>query len=435
MRRVLRQSWRWLTHNRPSGSPNARAATARADNGRPSRRAEFHRHGLLLFGAFAGISVCIASLLFYTMGMFVTELGGAFGWDRTSVASGAAFFTAGMAISSPAWGRLADRWPLRPVICLALAATALGFVALATMPGSLVYFFAVVFTMSVIGTGASPVTFTVILNRAFEAARGSALGLALMGTGVGATLGPVLVGAAIARGGWRYGYGALAAVVLIAIPVVWFALRDVARLTPARAGSHTPLEGVAYADAVRMPLFWRLAAIFFIAALGFGGLLVHLVGMLTDAGYPRTEAASIAGLVGLSIIASRLLTGVLCDRVFAPLVGAAAFAASALGCAIITFSIENAVFGAILLGAAIGAEVDLVSYLIARYFGMRGYGAIYGAQYSAFLIGTGVSPIFMGAIFDARGDYRDAQYIALACLTSASLLMLSLPRFDRRARS
>jgi MFS family permease len=401
--------------------------------------AELRRHALLLAGCFLGIAVGVASLYFYTAGMFVKELGTAFGWSRGVVGSSTAVFTFGMAIAAPVWGRLADRRPPRPLICASLLAVAACFVALALMPGSTSAFLGIVLVMALLGTGCSPVTFTLLLNRAFDTARGTALGLALMGTGAGATFGPVLVAAAMAEGGWRLGYAALAATMAIAIPFVWIGLRDAASgQAIAGAGDGAtpvpPPTGLTLGEAARRPVFWLLAGSFFFAAIGFGGLIVHLVSILTDAGVPRADAASTAGLIGVSVIASRVLTGLLVDRIFAGWVGAAAFALSALGCAILTFAVAHAPLGAILLGAAMGAEVDLVAYLVARYFGMRRYGSIYGVQYVAFLVGAGASPMLMGIAFDLTGSYREAQLVALGCLSVAALAMLFLPRFPDFAK-
>ena len=60
---------------------------------------------------------------------------------------------------------------------------------------------------------------------------------------------------------------------------------------------------------------------------------------------------------------------------------------------------------AIALGFAVGAEVDLIGYFTARYFGLAHYGAIYGLQYSIFIFGVAIGPVYTGYIWDVTGNY------------------------------
>ena len=44
-----------------------------------------------------------------------------------------------------------------------------------------------------------------------------------------------------------------------------------------------------------------------------------------------------------------------------------------------------AVLGAVLCGCGIGAEIDIMGFMLSRYFGMRNYGKIYGIIFAAFV--------------------------------------------------
>eukprot|EP01035_Chromulina_nebulosa_P002078 gene2077-2796_t len=48
---------------------------------------------------------------------------------------------------------------------------------------------------------------------------------------------------------------------------------------------------------------------------------------------------------------------------------------------------------------------DVIAFLAARYFGMANYGAIYGALYMPFGIGSAISPILYGKVRDLTGGY------------------------------
>jgi MFS family permease len=88
---------------------------------------------------------------------------------------------------------------------------------------------------------------------------------------------------------------------------------------------------------------------------------------------------------------------------------------------------------AVMVGFAMGAEVDLVGYLVARYFGMRAYGIIYGCQYTAFLMGTALGPLIAAAVYDAHGSYAPALYGSAADLGVAALLGARLPQLRAAA--
>ncbi|HYZ22869.1 MAG TPA: hypothetical protein VE690_11995, partial [Rhodopila sp.] len=46
----------------------------------------------------------------------------------------------------------------------------------------------------------------------------------------------------------------------------------------------------------------------------------------------------------------------------------------------------------ILFGLSAGGEVDLLAYLVSRYFGLRHYARVYGWMLSAFGTGVGIGP-------------------------------------------
>ena len=87
------------------------------------------------------------------------------------------------------------------------------------------------------------------------------------------------------------------------------------------------------------------------------------------------------------------------------------------------------------IGFAIGAEVDLIGYLVARYFGMAAYGKIYGMLYAAFVIGVGSSPILIAKLHNISGGYTDAVFTSAIFVAVSAVLFLLLPRFEDKAGS
>jgi MFS family permease len=141
---------------------------------------------------------------------------------------------------------------------------------------------------------------------------------------------------------------------------------------------------------------------------------------------------------GLSIAVERLITGLLLDRFWAPLVTLPILCLPALSCWLLlgdsALSFQLAIVAAFLMGFAAGAETDLVAYLAGRYFGMKSYGQIYGVQYMAFGLMAALSPTLYGWVRDTTGSYDPILTTAAVMFIVGALIMLLLgpyPDFGR----
>lgn len=379
-----------------------------------------------LAGATLGMAVGASSLPFYTAGVFVPELEKAFGWSRTQISLGAALPGLGIVACAPLVGFAVDRWGVRGPAAAGLIGLGVAFLLLSGMNGAYGWFFAIQLLLPFIAGGSTPVAFTRAVSQVFLRARGMALGISVAGIGVMATVAPMIVAQVIERYGWRAAYMMLAVVVLGAIPIVLLLLRGRAPVAAAK----TIAAPVAIGAAVRTPVFRRLVAVFFLLALGVCGYVLHLVPMLRDSGVAPAQAAAMQGLLGGSVLLGRLATGALIDRIFAPFVAAAALLVTTLGlAALAVWGAPVAAPAAILIGFALGAEVDLIGYLTAAYFGLALYGRLYGLLYSAFALGVALSPLLISALRDASGGYGAPLWVCAGLIALAALLFATAPRF------
>jgi MFS family permease len=125
--------------------------------------------------------------------------------------------------------------------------------------------------------------------------------------------------------------------------------------------------------------------------------------------------------------------GALLDRLFAPRIAIAICVIAAAGIVMfIANGISSASLTALALGMAMGAELDLMGYLVARYFGLAEFGRIYGWLYAAFIFGSGLGPLWIGAIRDTSGSYDLALVISAIGLMVACGAFLLLPRYQAR---
>jgi MFS family permease len=408
----------------------------------------------------AGTAFSIATLGFtYSIGAFVGPLVAEFGWTRQDILGVQPLITLAVVTLSAATGWFADRHGVRRLILVSQLLFALGFFALAAWLDSLTSFYILYFLLAVAGGGTLGIGFARILAQRFDRQRGLALGLAMSGTGLCGFLVPPYATWAIEQFGWRGGYVALGLLPLcIALPLAWrylhddpapsttppSALRSAARVAVAGACDETDvrerppaprLEGTSFATALRGRRFWFMAIGLFTCSGMMTALITSAVPLLQEHGTSAAVAARIASVFGIAVIVGRVAVGFLIDRFWGPLVGAALMFPAALAVAALAAlqpGVEASVLIVFVAGLAAGAEVDLMAYLASRYFGLREFGRIYGALYTAFALGPGVMVPLFGRLRDLSGNYQSGLLMAAAGIAVFGLLLLGLGPYPPR---
>ena len=87
--------------------------------------------------------------------------------------------------------------------------------------------------------------------------------------------------------------------------------------------------------------------------------------------------------------------------------------------------------GGALLGIGLGSQYGALPFLVARYFGLRCFGTIIGAMYSAVVLLQGITPILLDHAFDLQATYRFAIEVIAFMLTIGAALLLALPAYAR----
>ena len=392
---------------------------------------EFSRHWLLVLVCAVGIGVGVSSLPFYTQGLFIEAWIADFGWTRAQASLGILGSTLALAAVLPFIGSIVDRYGLVTPVMISLLGLSLAYVLLGMFVQSIATFVILAMLQAILGSASSPLAYTRAINAVFNKQRGLALGVALSGAGVAATFGPTLISNAIDAFGWRGAYYAMALFTLVVGAVIILVL---SRLNGAKTAVNIDMEAANrdFLVAKASRTYWTIMAAIFCLSLGLGGLMIHFVPILLDVGFATNAAVKIAGVIGIAVVLGRLLVGFAVDRIFAPRVAIAILLAcisSVLALALLGSVV--AVPAAFVIGFSVGAEVDLIGYLVARYFGMHAYGQIYGRQYSTFLIATGLSPVILGAVRDATGTYTASLFTAAAFMVISAALFAKLPKFEQ----
>ena len=387
--------------------------------------AELRRHWVALSALIVGVAFGVSSLCFYTFGAFIGPLIAAKHWNRAGIS--AALLTAlVMPLASPVLGRLVDAGRARLLVLTGHAVLVLGFLAMTQIGGDVRQLWLLYGALFLLAGGSSPIGYTRLLVSRFRVARGLALGLCMAGTGIAALFGPRVVTSAILAHGWQAGYVVLAVAAASAIPIVALL---VSAEPVARPAGLAVAATAARLSASERRLLRFLLALFLLAALAVTGLVVHLIPFLRDRGMSPLDAATVAGVIGLAVIATRVLIGAALDRYPMHLVTSGTFLLTGAGVLMPAVLGSSAAWiGALAIGLLLGAEIDVIAFVMARLFAETAYGHCYSRGYSAFIVGSALSPMLAGAVRDATGSYTPFFLGSAVTLFACAAAALRIPR-------
>lgn len=390
----------------------------------------------IVIGAALGLAVGFGPMFFSTAGIFLKPMAESFQWTRADVALLPMLAMTGTAIGAPIAGYVADRIGWSRVIGIGMVLFSLFVLALAFAPPSRLYIAIAGFVIGLAGAATTAAGYLAILPRVFDARLGMALGLGMLGTGVGGFLMPVVAGRLSGVYGWRVSYAVFAALALVlgavAHRIIFANLPVDDRGPAAQAQDAAALTGAIFAEALGTFRFWLIAVVMFLISMVILGGFVHLAPFATDRGLGGDVAATAAGIVGAGLAVSRVGAGFILDRVFAPLVGLTAFILGAVGF-VILIAMPNSpallLLSALLLGVSTGTEGDLIPYMARKYFGKRALGAIFGALFGAATLGGAAGPLVYGLAFDRFKSYAPIHAASAVVCVVCALAILALGRY------
>ncbi len=391
--------------------------------------AELKAGWLLLVACAIGVGCSAIALPFYSIGPLTKPVEAATGWARSEIQF-AILFSSGLgALTSPVVGWLIERYGARRVAMPSLVGVSAGLL-LASFATTLEQFWAGYAAAAILGAGSNPVLWSRVVAGSFEKARGTALGLALVGTAFIAMLLPGIVALAAPSLGWQGALRLIAAIpILIALPVVYLFLHPRDTETPEQAA--IVRTGLNTRQALGDRRFWILTGSILCGYLAISGAGPNLIPTLSDRGFEPAAAAGIASFYAISMIPGRILSGFLMDRLWAPLVACVVLLLPASACLIIAHSTDPTMLAlsCALLGLAAGAELDVLAFLTARYFGLRHYPQIYALSYVALASGSAVAPTIFSRIYESTQSYAASFQTAAALFVAGGLLVLALGRY------
>jgi MFS family permease len=404
-----------------------------------SWRALLLRYGVV---SLAFLHIAVSRGLHGTFSVFFVAMLDAFGWSRSATAGAISLAIVFEGMCLPFAGGLIDRIGGRKTLMLGGLVLAIGLSFSSTI-SSIWEFYLWVGIVSAAGIALiGMVPHVAILTREFPQRRGTALGIAWAGGGVGIVLLVPLTQLMIDHWGWPFAYVGLAVITaLLIIPPVHFLLpasskRSDERPAPrGRRGQHEETDW-SVKRALMSPAFWLLFTARTLASMGNQIVVTHQIAHAVDLGYAKVFAASIFGLMGVISIFGRILFGYLADVMNRTTVFTSVQVVSAVGVLALLVMRDNSLpwllyAYALCYGVGQGSRALVLSAISADIFHGKHFGAIFG--YFTFSIGLGgaAGAWLGGFLFDVTHSYVIAFWVSLACLIISVLIVIASSRIVR----
>ena len=409
---------------------------------------------MVVVGGF--IMVITSVPIFQATAVWAVALEFQFGWSRTQLGLALSFTRVEGSITGPIAGYLVDRMGTRFMVFTGLMVLTIGFFLFSQVQNLWMLYLAY-FIMSVGQGQAGWLTVMTMMNHWFLRHRGLAMGLAMMGMGIGTlVLIPViawLINPDADRLGWRHTAEIFAVVALVSS----FILPKIIRNKPEdigeqpdgdSPGQNAPTESgtsqgkpeleLTIGQALRTQAFWCISF-----GHGFGSMAVlaimsHLGLLLRDMGHDvQTAGWVITVQTGVSIV-FQFFGGWIGDRMPKNI---ALFIFTGLqGVGVIFLVLGPHIFYfyafAVLFGIGFGGRTPLTTAIRGDYFGRASFGKILGISTVPMNLLLLISGPLVGFMRDEIGDYNNAFFLmaGLNLLGAALFLIARRPKLQNLAK-
>jgi MFS family permease len=313
-------------------------------------------------------------------------------------------------------GRWADRTGIAAPALVGALGIASGAWWASTADGMLALYLSHGLLMGFLGNGAFIAPLLANASHWFDRRRGIAIALVASGQNLAGAIWPPVLRYLTDSYGWRQAFAIYALIALATL----LPLSLVMRRPPPTA----PLPAIATSPSPSgQALGWPAGVVQTMLCLAIVGCcvamampMVHVIAHATDLGYPRARAAEMLSLLLGCAIVSRLLFGLVADRIGGLrtlLIGSAGQAVM-----LTSFALVESFWGlyaiAALFGLAFGGIVPSYALIVRELFPAGQAGWRIGAVILFGSIGMALGGWLGGQIFDLSGSYRAAFLVGVA---------------------
>jgi MFS family permease len=375
----------------------------------------------------------------YFISASVSEWQAAFGLSHGEFGRLYMFATLASALCLPFVGRLVDVVQAHRTVAL-VAPVLAGASLLAGYASSVPMLVAAVFLLRLFGQGMMTHIALTTTGRWFVAERGRAVSLVVLGHQGGEATIPLAFAALTIAYGYRVGWvAAAAALLVVGLPFAYWAYRKPrvphGQLSTEKKSS-AEVRSWTRREVLRDPIFWIILTGVLAPAFIGTTIFYHQNYLTALHDWPPQLFATSLLVMALTTVGFALLTGAAIDRFGATLVlpffllplASACFALAYSGPEITLFIVM------VLLGISYGISSTLFGSLWPEIYGLANLGAVRSITVSAAVLATAIGPGLTGTLID-RGMSLPAQmmFFGFYCLLAAGAMTIASMSLLRRS--
>jgi MFS family permease len=378
-----------------------------------------HENRILYYGwVVTGAGLIIMTVetgILLTFGVFFKPILAEFGWTKAQLSSVFSAFMSVRIVASLPVGYLADRFGVRIVVLLGavLASTSLFFTSTFRNLWELYLYYSILFS---IGTSCAYIPVTSAVSRWFRRKRGLAIGIVVLGLGLGTLVMTPLTGLLISSYGWRKSYFVLGLMLFVVFVGCGVLLKQRPKSFHERENTDAACDTLIISEddsynlrqAIYTSAFWTQGATWFFLSFALYSVLIHIVSYAINLGVQPIKASAILGMIGGCSLLGRVIMGSISDKlgrrrstVISSLMNLAALTGMLVSSDLLMFYGSCFVFGFSYGGW--GAQMPA---MCADHFGEKNSGSILGGIFLLGQAGMAIGPWSVAYMIDLMGSYK-----------------------------
>jgi MFS family permease len=353
----------------------------------------------------------IGSGAMYVIAVVLPAVQAEFGVARADASLPYTLMMVGFGLGGVAMGKLADRVGVMTVVLIGSVGLGLGFVAAGLAPSLMLFALAHGVLLGALGSAATFAPLVADTSLWFVKRRGIAVAICASGNYAAGAIWPPIVQHFVETSGWRATYIGLGAFCALAMPLLALGLR--AR-PPAAVAAQSAAGAAVVSDrpfGLSLNQAQTLLCIAGVACcVAMAMPQVHIVAYCGDLGYGAARGAEMLSLMLACGIASRLVSGWICDHIGG--LRTLVLGSVLQGLALLLFlpfdGLVSLYIISALFGLFQGGIVPSYAIIVREYFPPKEAGARVGTVLMATLFGMALGGWMSGKVFDLTGSYQAA---------------------------
>lgn len=381
-----------------------------------------------------------AGIGWYVFPVYMTTIESELKTNREMIALAVSIWALVGGAFSPVVGNWIDKYGPRRIILAGTIVQIIGTFLLARIT-SLWQLYVLFIVAALASTANTTIPVSFMISRRFDENRGAAMGVAMLGMGIGGLIMPIIANVFLENIGWRGGYAIFGFILMgLLIPILFWIQPAPAQNRLTNGGGQleakqevTETKSLNAAEAVRTNTFWFLGAGDFLISLAFTSVIVHMVAFTTASGISQSAATTAYGSFLAVNSLGIIIFGTAADKLRLKWIMVVSYGAAAIAMLFLYRlpALLPLYLFAIIFGVTGGGRTALWPLALAESFGVGYLGSILGWLNIPFMVGNAIGPFMAGYIYDVTKSY---QMLFLLCIFFSVFAAVFISRMQKEQK-